>query len=158
MPRPVPERKLRPMCRTRSAVTATARGGLAAVVLALAGPPAWAADHLVVTTDAMRYSPSSLTIAAGDTVTFRNDSGGFHDVHADDDSFRCANGCDGHGGDGNPSYDTWSATVAFNNAGTVTYHCDIHGPVGMVGSITVTGGGGPLGAPTRLAAAAVDSG
>ena len=32
----------------------------------------------------------------GDTVPFRN-MGGPHNVHANDDSFRCANGCDGAG-------------------------------------------------------------
>ncbi|HEX7199092.1 MAG TPA: plastocyanin/azurin family copper-binding protein, partial [Dongiaceae bacterium] len=118
---------------------------LAAALLGLAGAPVWGAHHLVVTTDSNLYSPSTLTIAAGDTVTWRNDSGGFHDVHADDGSFRCANGCDGdgHGGNGDPSYAPWTVTLTFSQAGTITYHCDTHGSMGMVGSITVTASAPP---------------
>jgi plastocyanin len=119
---------------------ATTAAGLAAVLLVLACSPSWGANHLVVTTASNTFSPSSLTIAAGDTVTFHNDDGGFHDVHADDGSFRCANGCDGdgHGGNGDPSGNNWTATVTFASAGTVNYHCETHGAMGMVGSITVT--------------------
>ena len=92
----------------------------------------------------LTFSPANLTIMVGDTVTFTN-AGGTHNVHADDGSFRCANGCDAAGGDGTPSGNAWTATVTFNQAGTVSYHCDVHVSLGMVGSITVMpaqGGGG----------------
>jgi len=45
------------------------------------------------------FSPSTLQIHAGDTVTFHNlgagTGGGMHNVHADDDSFQCAVSCSG---------------------------------------------------------------
>src|SRR5215469_8946656 len=58
----------------------------------------------------LAFSPSQLTITAGDSVTFQNLGGAAHNVHADDNSFRCANGCDGQGGDGTPSSANWSFT------------------------------------------------
>jgi plastocyanin len=88
----------------------------------------------------MSFSPSTLTINKGDSVTFTY-GGGFlpHNVRADDDSFRCAKGCDGSGGNGNPSSSAFSFTLTFNNAGSVGYYCEIHGGpgVGMHGTITV---------------------
>jgi plastocyanin len=82
------------------------------------------------------YTPSTVTIQAGDSVTWTND-GGFHNVRADDGSFRCANGCDGAGGTGEPSSDAWSATRTFNQAGTIGYHCEVHGSAIMHGTIVV---------------------
>lgn len=86
------------------------------------------------------FSPQFLTIQAGDSVTFLN-LGGFHNVVADDGSFRCAHGCDGdgQGGSGNASGDLWFATVTFPDPGTVGYFCEPHGAPGegMYGSIEV---------------------
>jgi plastocyanin len=103
---------------------------------------AFAANHVVTARSDLTFSPSSLTITAGDTVTFRN-GGGFHNVVSDPGSvtsFRCANGCDGAGGNGNLSSLSWSATVAFPTAGAVGYFCEAHGSsggVGMSGRITI---------------------
>ena len=86
----------------------------------------------------LQFSPSALTINAGDTVTFNGMGGAAHNVHADDNSFRCANGCDGvGGGDGTPSSALWTSTVTFNTPGVVQFHCDNHSTMGMVGTITV---------------------
>jgi plastocyanin len=86
----------------------------------------------------LQFSPSSVTINAGDTVTFNGMGGAAHNVHADDNSFRCANGCDGvNGGDGTPSSAAWTSTVTFNTPGVVQFHCDNHATMGMVGTITV---------------------
>ena len=52
-------------------------------------------------------------------------------------SFRCANGCDGQGGNGAPATNAWSFTMTFPSAGTTTYVCDEHASVGMSGSIVV---------------------
>lgn len=86
------------------------------------------------------FSPQFLTIQAGDTVTFLN-LGGYHNVVADDGSFRCAHGCDGdgEGGNGNPTSDLWFATVVFPTPGTVGYFCEPHGSPGsgMFGTIIV---------------------
>lgn len=87
----------------------------------------------------LMFDPANVTIDVGDSVTFSN-LGGIavqHNVHADDDSFRCANGCDGQGGDGSPASNEWTATVTFTKAGVVNYHCDVHQAMGMTGSITV---------------------
>lgn len=119
---------------------------------ACAALPAAAASFSVMTGPGLAFTPADLTITAGDTVTFTNVAQGFHDVHADDNSFRCANGCDGQGaGNGDPSTNLWSFQLTFNNPGSVPYHCEIHGSpgAGMHGTITVnpkgTGGAGALG-------------
>jgi plastocyanin len=117
---------------------------LAALLLGLCSGAALAANHTVTARSDLTFSPSSLTITAGDTVTFKN-GGGFHNVASDPGSvtsFRCANGCDGAGGNGNLSSAAWSATVAFPTAGTVGYFCEAHGSsggVGMSGTITIQG-------------------
>ena len=84
----------------------------------------------------LAFSPATLTVAAGDTVTFVN-QGGFHNVVADDGSFRCAQSCGGSGGD--PDSLPWSSTVALASPGTVGYHCEVHGApgLGMFGTIVV---------------------
>lgn len=123
--------------------------------VALASLPVVAADHVVLARNGpggRNFSPSPLTIAAGDTVTFKNDPDGlgFHNVKSDDGaitSFRCAAGCDGDGGSGDAASSAWSATVAFPTAGTVGYYCEIHGGTGgsgMAGVITIEAAtGGP---------------
>jgi len=83
------------------------------------------------------FNPPNQTINVGDTVTWINLGGAQHNVHADDNSFRCANGCDGSGGNGTPSGANWSASVTFTQPGVVNYHCDVHQAMGMTGSITV---------------------
>jgi len=104
--------------------------------------PAWASDHQVTVgaNGSLAYSPSTLTINTGDTVTF-NGVDGTHNVVSDTGLFRCANGCDGDGagGDGNLASAPWTATVAFNTAGTFGYYCEQHGSPGqgMYGTIRV---------------------
>jgi plastocyanin len=110
----------------------------AVACLLLAPVCARAADHIVYLSDGS-FDPKSLTIAVGDTVTFKSfGNTSPHNVHADDDSFRCSSHCrgDGSGANGDPARD-WSATVAFNAPGVVGYRCDPHYQYGMVGSITV---------------------
>ena len=121
---------------------------LAGGVFALSAATASATDHVVTAfTSPNRFEPNEITISVGDTVTFMN-GGGFHNVVSDTGSvtaFRCANGCDGDGGDGDPSSASWSATVAFPTAGSAPFHCEVHGSNGgggMSGTITITGGGG----------------
>lgn len=83
-----------------------------------------AAQH-AITVDNFGFHPDSLTIEVGDSVTWVNEQG-FHNVNADDDSFRCANGCSGEGGNGNPAFDPWQFTRTFDEPGTITYHCQPH--------------------------------
>ena len=82
------------------------------------------------------FSIDFLTIRVGDSVTWTN-AGGFHNVVADDGSFRCAVGCDGEGGDGDASTASWSFTRTFEEAGTIDYHCEPHFDDGMLGTIVV---------------------
>lgn len=88
------------------------------------------------------FTPQTLTIDPGDSVTFIN-KGGFHNVVADDNSFRCARGCDGdgHNGSGAASSSLWIASISLTKPGTVGYFCEIHGAPGqgMYGTIIVTG-------------------
>lgn len=85
------------------------------------------------------FSPKTLSIHAGDTITFVN-KGGLHNVKADDGSFRCARGCDGQpGGNGAASSTNWTASVTFTQSGRVGYYCETHGAPGqgMYGTIIV---------------------
>src|ERR1700742_3143046 len=117
--------------------------GIGFAVLFLAAVPAHATDHVVhVGGASVRFDPAELTIAPGDTVTWVSNSAQAHNVHANDDSFRCAAGCDGdgHGGSGVPRSGPWSATVAFPNVGIYGYRCDPHADYGMRGVVTVVEG------------------
>ncbi|HVT59691.1 MAG TPA: Calx-beta domain-containing protein [Thermoanaerobaculia bacterium] len=108
-------------------------------------PAARAAGHNVSATSSATFSPANLTINVGDSVTWTNASGLMHNVTADNGSFRCANGCDGAGGDGTPS-GAWTFTKTFNQAATIAYHCEIHGAsggIGMSGTLTVQAASAP---------------
>lgn len=83
------------------------------------------------------FSPSVLNINPNDTVTFTN-TDGFHNVEATDNSFRCANGCDGDGmgGNGNPDSAPWTFSITFTTPNSVIdYFCSIH--TSMTGRIIV---------------------
>jgi plastocyanin len=117
---------------------------LAGGAFALFAIHAHAGNHTITATPQRTFDPPTLTIAVGDTVTFVN-GGGFHNVLSDDDSviaFRCANGCDETGGNGDPSSDPWEATVTFPSAGSAPFHCEIHG-TSMSGVITIGDTGAP---------------
>ena len=116
---------------------------LCLIVLGMTASQAHCANWVVQVGGAgLAFNPQVLNIQAGDTVRFAN-LGGFHNVMANDGSFRCARGCDndGHGGNGNASTQIWTATVAFPNAGTFGYFCEPHGSPGqgMYGTIIVQG-------------------
>jgi plastocyanin len=113
------------------------RLGLIFSLLLLAAPGASGANHWVGIGDDCSFPqlvcflPSTLTIAAGDSVTFsvyaENYDSSAHNVVADDGSFRCAAGCDGEGGDGTPrdSNPGWHFTRTFDRPGVVTFHDEI---------------------------------
>ncbi|HEY6939845.1 cupredoxin domain-containing protein [Dokdonella sp.] len=122
----------------------TAFSSLVLAVLATAAGPACAMDHTIHVGGAgLVFTPSNIEALVGDTVTFVND-GGFHNVASDAGSplsFRCANGCDGSGGNGNVSNASWNATITITAAaahGSIGFHCEAHEASGMVGSISVT--------------------
>jgi len=104
------------------------------------GGLALAEEHTVVAFG-LEFTPENLTIAVGDTVTWVND-GGFHNVNAPG-FFRCANGCDGEGGDGDIASNPWTFSRTFDDPASIDYFCDQHIPFGMVGNVTVVAGGAP---------------
>jgi plastocyanin len=117
---------------------------LAGSALALFAISAHGGTFTITATPGRTFDPPELTINVGDTVTFVN-GGGFHNVASDPDSvqaFRCANGCDETGGNGDPDSNSWSATVTFTAAGSAPFHCEVHEGQGMVGTITIVGTGG----------------
>jgi len=112
---------------------------------------AWSVDHVVNVGQNPAngqpgnfFNPTTVNATVGDTITFNNvgASPGFHNVRSDGFfTFRCANGCDGAGGDGSPSSTNWTSTVTVSAAGSEVFYCEIHGGpngTGMAGTLNVT--------------------
>ncbi|HET8898551.1 MAG TPA: plastocyanin/azurin family copper-binding protein [Rhodanobacteraceae bacterium] len=99
------------------------------------GAPCFADNVTVTANPNMTFSPANVTIHIGDTVTFKN-AGGYHNVVADDGSFRCSDSC---GSAGNPSASHWQYTHTYTSAGSFGYYCEPHGNpgVGMHGTVVV---------------------
>ncbi|HUL42739.1 MAG TPA: plastocyanin/azurin family copper-binding protein [Bacteroidota bacterium] len=72
------------------------------------------------------FSPSSMTIKKGTTITWKNNDGAIHTSTSDSgvwDTGDMPNGA--------------SKTTTFNTVGTFNYHCTYHQAMGMTGTITV---------------------
>ena len=87
----------------------------------------------------LSFDPKNLTINAGDTVTWQWVSDGTMPHNVVGPGFRCAQGCDGEGGNGNPTIASWTVTRTFTSPGTINYRCEVHAPI-MSGTITVNAG------------------
>jgi plastocyanin len=100
---------------------------VAPLVLLVAAPAAVAADQSVTATPTNRFSPDTVTVTQGESVTWTN-AGGFHNVHFDDGSFQQP-----------PIVDqsAWTVSRAFDEPGSFTYYCDAHSFVGMSGTVNV---------------------
>lgn len=84
-----------------------------------------------VTVSSNTFTPSSITINAGDTVRWTN-TGGNHNVNGTTATF--ASNPESFGND----VDTgWVYVYVFTAPGTYNYQCDVHVDFGMVGDITV---------------------
>lgn len=121
-------------------------GGI--VGAALLGGTALAADQSVAISG-FSYSPASVTISVGDTVTWTNSDAQAHTATADDSTWNTGT-ISGSGGTG---------AVTFSTAGSFPYHCSIHSQ--MTGTVTVqaAAGGGTATTPptdTMLASTAAD--
>ena len=85
------------------------------------------------------FFPQNLTIIQHSRVLFAND-GGEHNIQADDDSFRCADGCRDDGVDGinEPIAFPWEVFIQFNELGEFSYHCQTpgHNESGVISVIT----------------------
>jgi len=91
----------------------TAILGAAALVALLAAAPAPKTYTVHIRDDA--FSPPSVTVRAGDSVTFVNDDDDAHTATADDGSWDS---------EGLNQGQRWSHTFA--TSGKVTYHCTVH--------------------------------
>ncbi|HEX8744902.1 MAG TPA: plastocyanin/azurin family copper-binding protein [Thermoleophilaceae bacterium] len=110
----------------------------AALCLALAAP-AGAADQTVHATPSNTFTPATVTIGVGESVTWVND-GGFHNVKFDDGSFEQP---------GEPAFN-WSTDPkrTFSAPGSFRYFCEQHGSAGgggMSGTVVVQQPQGPGG-------------
>ena len=96
-------------------------------------PPSCPANTFCATTS-NKFSPTTLTVPTGTTVTWQNDTGVTHNVVWDDaNGQNAAAAGDGTGNIG--SFSTGSHTRMMTTAGTFGFHCTIH--PGMNGSLTV---------------------
>ena len=110
-------------------------------------------------TPQLKWQPANVTIAPGNTVTFKIVGATPHPVGSgsappnDDGKFDTA-GCqaDKLSGDGA------SCTVTFKKAGTYPYFCTLHFAAGMIGTITVSSAGGAGGATPGTATATTSAG
>ena len=99
-----------------------------------AAPGALAANQTVNATPSLTFSPNSVVINQGDTVTWNN-TGGLHNVNFDDGSYTMP---------ASPSTSAWSVTRTFNTPGMFRYYCQVHGGPngsGMSGVVWVNGPG-----------------
>jgi plastocyanin len=88
-----------------------------------------AEEHVVETKDNV-FAPESITVQAGDSVTFENTGQLPHTATADDGSWDTGNLNAGQ-----------SKSITFENEGTFSYNCIYHRILGMVGSLEVVAAG-----------------
>jgi plastocyanin len=89
------------------------------------------------------YSPKTVTVAVGTTVTWVDQGQAPHSVTANDGSFDSSPGCPGNISKCLQTGDSYSHT--FSTPGTIAYHCSVHG-LAMSGTVIVqaVGSGTPL--------------
>lgn len=82
-----------------------------------------------------QFSPSSITITAGDTVMWTN-NGGFHNINGNTST--PANAANPMSfGNGSASSSSWTYMFKFTMTGTYSYQCDPHAGLGMTGTVVV---------------------
>jgi len=73
------------------------------------------------------FSPSTLTVTKGTTITWKNTDGIAHTSTSDTPGLWDTGNIPGGS----------SSSTTFNTAGTFGFHCTYHGSMGMTGTITV---------------------
>lgn len=101
------------------------------LMLAVSAVPAQAVNHQVDIVG-FAFSPASLSISAGDTVTWTNQDGANHTSTSDD----------GTTWDSGTLTTSQSYSFTFNGGGTFPYHCEFH--PSMTAVIEVSGGVAPV--------------
>jgi plastocyanin len=127
----------------RSTVALAVVGAVASFVTVAAPPPTRAAEHAVQITDST-FSPATLTISVGDTVTWRNADDRPHTVTSNDGAFDSGNLDEGQG-----------FSFTFSEPGTYTYRCDYHSE--MQATIVVEAESEPAPAPGGSTASGTDA-
>ena len=94
---------------------------------ALAVVPALGDSKSVGTGPGNVFSPDTVTVNVGDTVTISNTSMGFHNVHWDDRA----------SAEEPASFAPWSTSRQFDTAGTYRFYCEQHGGPGGSGMSAV---------------------
>lgn len=128
-----------PTARRSPLVANTARlaviVGFTASLFALAAPTASRAASHQVQIAGMAFGPATLTVTAGDTVTWTNDDGRAHTVTASGGAFASGN-----------LDPTQAYSFTFTQPGTYTYACDYHPE--MQGTIVVQAASAPTPSPS----------
>ena len=122
------------------------RASCVAVVLAalVGGGTALAASQSVTISD-LAFSPASVTVLVGDTVTWTNSDPQVHTATSDDGSWDAGN-IAANGGTG---------AFVFTTAGTFPYHCTIH--TQMTGTVTVQAAAATTAPTARASMAPTDA-
>src|SRR3954471_17248465 len=110
---------------------------LVAVLAVVVCSTAQAENLSVQTTSSNTFSPATLTVHPGDSVTFSNPTGGFHNVAWVEGTFD--DGQQASPPDPNPAWPT-NPTRTFSAEGTYHFYCEQHGTpqgAGMAGVVTV---------------------
>jgi len=116
---------------------------VALVGFAVAVVPALASNQSVDAGPGIQFSSATVTVNAGESVTWTN-KGGNHSVVFDDPSVKPFSGNNNNGA---PDTSAWTATGTFPNAGTFAYRCGFH-TSSMFGTVVVNGAGGSTGTTT----------
>lgn len=132
---------VRPGLRLTRALAAIGGSG-ALFAYALSGAPAGAADQTVQANAQNQFSPSSVTIDAGDTVTWQW-AGGFGHTVTSSSANWSKDTTLGPGTSPGPL----TTSQIFDKAGVYTYVCKTHGSAGMKGTVVVQGATKPK--PTK---------
>lgn len=111
----------------RSALVAAALGAATAIMPAVVVPPGWAQDAgaSAVSIDNFTFTPQTLTVKAGTTVTWTNKDDIPHGIASDNNAFRRSKALD--------TGDKFAFT--FTTPGTYKYFCYVHPH--MTGTIVV---------------------
>jgi plastocyanin len=125
---------------TRIVRAVAAVGAVAALALG-AVPTVLAADH-GVDISGFAFSPQTVTVKVGDSVTWSNADAQSHTATADDGSF-----------DTGTITSSTPKSVSFSTAGTFAYHCKIHPAMTATVVVEAAAGGGAGGSapPTDTA-------
>jgi len=107
-----------------------------AVVVTVAGGARAANQTVTALSGPNRFSPSTVTINQGETVTWNN-GGGLHNVQFNDGTYEMPT---------NPSSSGWTVSRTFSTPGTFAYICRQHG-TSMSGTVIVLPAAPPPGPP-----------